>query len=343
MRGVVKTDLFFHIRWILEKMAQQQHFNCDGVTGERDPCTRRGVNELDGFHFCGTHLRIYNEARALHGPRPAARCHVISGRRNYCPYPCAPDHILCQRHLPLEEGGPRRQARLLAGWNADDLAELLANPDIFVVGMEDIDIPPELLVAPAVPLGPPPIAADPQNVHRKEVSEKTNKATKFLMGVKLPERGQENLWKIAAMKFLTFIRGHDMVMYVDVMADMEHWSAKETCREVGDYLYCILLYKLIVYIQSSEHANELWKRLWEECCESLHMCCEGHISRLCNVLVGFVEGLDPPVSLGEVLQQKMAAIASQDIPDADKKRMAIDFFDEHGIPDAERVAWLDAF
>lgn len=324
-------------------MAQQQDFHCDGVTGEREPCSRRGVNELDGFHFCRTHLRIYNEARVIRGPRPAGRCHVIGDRRNFCRFNCSPGHLVCHRHLPLEDGGPRQQARLLAGWNNDDLADLLANPDILIVGMEDIDIPPHLLVDPAVPLGPPPFALDPQNVHRKEVAKNTNKATKFLLSVKLPAKGQDTLWKMLAMKFAEFAGGVPMGLYVDVLSDIERWSKKDTCREDGDFLYGRLLYAMIVYIQKSEHANELWKRLWEECCEALYMCCEGHISRLCNVLIGFVEGLDPPVALGEILQQKMAAIASQDIPDADKKRLANDFFDEHGVPDAERVDWLNAF
>lgn len=323
-------------------MAQQPGFLCDGVTGEREPCSRIGGQEMDGFHFCVSHLRIYNQARELHGARPAGRCHVISRARNYCPFNCAPGHLVCQRHLPPEDGGPREQARLLAGWNDDDLAELLGQ-HIHIVGLEDIVIPPALLAAAiAAPPGPPPFAADPQNVHRKEVSVQTNKATKFLMSVKLPVKGQKMLWKLIGMNFLKFA-GEDMALYVDVLADIHRWMNTETCREEQDHLYRRLMYGLIVYIQKSEHKDEMWKRLWEECCEALHMCCEGHISRLCNVLVGYVDGLDPPVALGEVLQQKMSAIASLEIAEADKKRMATEFFDEHGVPDAERVAWLDAF
>jgi hypothetical protein len=47
--------------------------------------------------------------------------------------------------------------------------------------------------------------------------------------------------------------------------------------------------------------------------------------------------------LGELIQQKMAAIAGQDIPEDDKRRLANEFFDQHGVVEGERVAWLDAF
>jgi hypothetical protein len=44
-----------------------------------------------------------------------------------------------------------------------------------------------------------------------------------------------------------------------------------------------------------------------------------------------------------LLQNKMAAIAAQDLPEEEKRRQATAFFNEVGLPDSERVAWLDAF
>ena len=95
--------------------------------------------------------------------------------------------------------------------------------------------------------------------------------------------------------------------------------------------------------KDDERRTELFRRLWEECAESVGMCCEGHISRLCNVLVGFDEAFQPPVPFGEILQSKMAAIAGLDISDDEKRRQANAFFDEHGTPAEERTAWLEAF
>ena len=202
-------------------------------------------------------------------------------------------------------------------------------------------MPPE----PEVVWVPPPevpFAADSQNVHRKEVSAQTNKATKFLMNIKLPKKRQNELWKVLVTAFLRFVTAN-MGLFTSVIYDVSVWLKKDTCRELNDKLYRELLYRLIVYIQNSEHRDELFKRLWEECCDSLGMCCEGHISRLCNVLVGYVEGLDPPISLGELTQQKMAAIAGMEASEDDKRRMANEFFDTHAVPAGERMAWLEAF
>jgi hypothetical protein len=61
------------------------------------------------------------------------------------------------------------------------------------------------------------------------------------------------------------------------------------------------------------------------------------------VLVGFDDAFQPPVAFGELMQQKMAAISGLDVPEEEKRRQATQWFDEHGVPEAERVAWLDAF
>jgi hypothetical protein len=73
------------------------------------------------------------------------------------------------------------------------------------------------------------------------------------------------------------------------------------------------------------------------------MCCDGHISRLCNVLVGFDDAFAPPVPFGEILQNKMAAIAALEIETEEKVRQANTFFNEFAVPEPERVAWLEAF
>jgi hypothetical protein len=94
---------------------------------------------------------------------------------------------------------------------------------------------------------------------------------------------------------------------------------------------------------SEEVKHELNKRVFEECFESVGLCCDGHISRLCNVLVGFDDAFEPPVAFGEVLQNKMAALFALDIPTDEKLAQAIAFFNEYAVPEAERTPWLEAF
>ena len=100
---------------------------------------------------------------------------------------------------------------------------------------------------------------------------------------------------------------------------------------------------LWAYMKTSPAKDELVERLWEECYESVRMCCDGHLTRLCNVLCGFREEFKPPVSVGELLQQRMAVIAEKEIPVEDKVGEAWAVFEELSVPMDQREAWVEAF
>jgi hypothetical protein len=127
-----------------------------------------------------------------------------------------------------------------------------------------------------------------------------------------------------------------------VMNDVNDWYSRTTIREPGDRLYGRLLEGLWALIdkQPPTVRGELITRLWQEMAESVGMCSEGHISRLINVMVGFDDNFNPPVSLGEVLQNRIAAIAMSGAPDM--VIQAKSFMDSLGIPLAEQQPWLEA-
>jgi hypothetical protein len=73
------------------------------------------------------------------------------------------------------------------------------------------------------------------------------------------------------------------------------------------------------------------------------MCCEGHLSRLCNIFVGFDELFQPPVSVSEQLQNKLGAIALLEISTEEKIQQATQIFNELNVPQDQRAVWLEAF
>ena len=186
------------------------------------------------------------------------------------------------------------------------------------------------------------IARDAQNVHTQVVSRQTNAATEKLLGATVPLDQQTE--KSMARAWLAGVpTGWNRILAT--LNDVNTWFTTKTCRAPDDQLYRRMLRGLVAMINRTddEQRTELYKRLWEECSESVGMCCEGHISRLCNVLVGFDDTFRPPVALGELMQQKMAAISGLDVSEEEKRRQATQWFVEHGVPEEERVAWLDAF
>lgn len=128
-----------------------------------------------------------------------------------------------------------------------------------------------------------------------------------------------------------------------VVKDMKRWYRTDMCREKEDYLYKRALDGLWSRIRVSPAKADLVERLWEECYESLNMCCEGHISRLCNVMCGFDEAFKAPVSVGELLQQRMALIAEKEVDDLEKIAEAWEIMEDLAVPMDARDAWLEAF
>ena len=187
------------------------------------------------------------------------------------------------------------------------------------------------------------IANDAQSVHTAPVSQQTNAGTEKLLNAAVPNDQQTEKAMMRAWLAVPMQVGWSEMLRVST--DVNKWFNTASCRAQNDNLYRRLLRGLVATIKRTddEMRPELYKRLWEECREATGMCCEGHISRLCNVLVGFDEAFQPQVSLGELMQQKMAAIANLDVSEEEKRRQATMWFDEVGVPAAERAAWLDAF
>ena len=185
------------------------------------------------------------------------------------------------------------------------------------------------------------LAADTQNVHTAVVSKQTNSNVELLLEV-TPLVGVDTLATLTKWWMLETPQAFED--YWRVMEDVRHWYEKRTCKSTGDFLYKRVLNGLVAKLTTMEGEvfAELVKRLWEECEEAVGMCCEGHISRLANVLVGFDETFRPPVPVGEILQTKMAAIAELKLSPKLKLQKAVAVMDELNIPVDERAPWLEA-
>lgn len=178
---------------------------------------------------------------------------------------------------------------------------------------------------------------DPQNVHTKVVAVQMQAGEDILLNTPIPA-GQNTLAEIADQ--WEEKRDAD---FSQVMRDIHYWYATPYCREEEDHLYARMLDGLWARIKASPYKAELTERLWDEALDGVEMCCDGHIARLCNVMVGFDDAFKPPVSAGEILQNKMAAIAAKEISLGEKVTEAWPVFEELGVPMNERRAWIDAF
>lgn len=179
------------------------------------------------------------------------------------------------------------------------------------------------------------LAHDSQNVHTPEVNHQT------IEGLALLTEGASESDNTISELVEAWWGKHYRALE-SVVDDVLLWYRKSMCRNPGDSLYRRALDGLWTRIKASPHRTELTERLWEECSEARGMCCDGHLARLCNVMVGFDDAFKPPVSAGELLQQRIASIAEKEMDVHHKVGEAWKVFEELAIPMEERIPWLEA-
>ena len=254
----------------------------------------------------GNEVAHYDQVERLLGRRPFAEP-VFPPVRNY-------DGILQladQDRLWAPQGVPDRPG-LAADW------------------LEDRVLPP------AIPEGLGEmgrLAHDNQNVHTREVNENVNTSLDILLCVRNPINGFAGYWTYFPLNRETR-RMHN---------DMERWYNTESCRTESDWLYRKTLDGLWTLIAASPFKDELMVRLTQEADESVGMCCDGHIARLCNVMVGFDAAFKAPVSVAEILGDKIGAIAALDLSVEAKVVEAWKAFEELHIDHETRKEWISAF
>lgn len=183
------------------------------------------------------------------------------------------------------------------------------------------------------------IAGDRQNIHTAVISTQTNQGLKVLFEQVVPPDQATMFEIVTAWRELKVAEIKEIQ---SVLQDMAEWYTRSMCRAEGDFLYMRVLDHLWALILHSDENTELVKRLYQECFEAKGMCCDGHINRLVNVMVGFHDAFNPPLSPKEILQNKMSAIAMRDGSLDDKIKEAMEVFEEVKLPEEERQVWLDS-
>ena len=189
------------------------------------------------------------------------------------------------------------------------------------------------------------LAHDNQNVHTQEISKQMKDSIDLLLSVEVPAT-QTNTFNELATSWRRLAANQPELdaVYADAVA----WWNRPTIFAQGDKLYRKCLRGLWWTIKNykGEVREELEKRLWQECKEAAipySVCTQGHMARLSNVMVGFDDAFAPPVPVGEILQQKMAAISEMDIEYEKQIELAEAVLAELKIPHEEHKNWLAAF
>jgi hypothetical protein len=178
---------------------------------------------------------------------------------------------------------------------------------------------------------------DRQNVHTRVVNRQTNAIMSELakQPVKKKQKTMDEIMEIWQAKYTW-----DTIQ--PIYKDMTYWANVSEVEKEDDWAYRVALRALWAKIKTyeTETRDELTKRLFEECQDSVGMCAQGHLTRLANVLVGFDGSVAPQK---ESLQDRMVAISLLELDTELKIVQATKIMDEMNIPKEKQTAWLEAF
>lgn len=183
-------------------------------------------------------------------------------------------------------------------------------------------------------------ADDNQNVHTTEAVNRTKQVVKEVLKITVPQDYRWNVRTVSKTPGEIIMNCALGINACRIM--MDKYTLDENIYEMGNGIYGKVLDGVWQYIKHSNDKNDLCKILAEELRENVGMCLQGNLSRLCNVLAGYMEGIGPQESLAEILGREFAIISQ--IADYDERfAKANKILDENNVTDAGiREAWITA-
>jgi len=181
-------------------------------------------------------------------------------------------------------------------------------------------------------------AADRQNIHREvTVNEVVKKTIQKVITIPVPADYRWNMETIA--KTPGEIIAECKISIAAGKLLMEKYTSDETIYDMVSGIYGKTLDSVWQYIKEHADKEVLIKTLKTELEDNIGMCAQGNLTRLCNVLQGYVTDMPtPPVAeiLGDLLPPLMT-IKDRKV----RREKALQIMRTHNVPDDQQDAWLD--
>ncbi len=182
-------------------------------------------------------------------------------------------------------------------------------------------------------------AADPQNIHTTEAVTQTKEMVSMITKIHVPP---EYRWDAVNASKTPFEIGMECKLTQRAAWQMVSQYAMDTAiYDIEPGIYGKVLDCVWQYIKSSPDKEDLCKVIKQEMEDNIGMCAQGNLSRICNVLAGYMEGIGPQESVIERLGRLLPSLMSIDDPSKrieEGKRI----LQENKVPFAEWTHWLVA-
>jgi arsenate reductase-like glutaredoxin family protein len=180
------------------------------------------------------------------------------------------------------------------------------------------------------------LANDRQNVHTAVVVQKVKETVQKVLQIPVPPEYQTETLKTSGEIILECSLTKQSAWQM-----MAKYCGDEDIYELGRGIYARVLNSVWQYIKTSPDAADLKKILASEMTDNIGMCAQGNLSRLCNILSGYLEGVNVDTrSKNEIIGERIAKLVDIEhagVRVAAARRVLV----EHDVPEEEHNIWLD--
>lgn len=176
-------------------------------------------------------------------------------------------------------------------------------------------------------------AGDKQNIHTEIVVKKVKETVEKILKVDVPLE-----YKTDTLKTLGEIIGECKLSKQATLQMTHHYCNDHDIYDLGKGIYANVLNGVWQYIKTSENSEDLKRILKSELEDNIGMCAQGNLSRLCNILAGYMEEIDLR-SLNEMISDKLLSLLEiEDI--RERIVQARSFLDLQKVPRENWKEWL---
>jgi hypothetical protein len=179
------------------------------------------------------------------------------------------------------------------------------------------------------------LANDRQNVHTALVVTKVKETVQLILQIHVPREYETDTLKTPG----EIILGCNLSKQ-GAWQMMAKYCNDADIYELGEGIYARVLNSVWQFIKLSPDSEDLKKILRSEMEDNIGMCAQGNLSRVCNILSGYVDGINADVkSRNEIIGERFSALMI--IDDAEERaRHGNAILEELGVPPGERMDWL---
>lgn len=180
---------------------------------------------------------------------------------------------------------------------------------------------------------------DPQNVHTTSAVNQTKIMVDRIVKIVVPD---EYVWN---SRICSKTPG-EIIMECKLSAKGAWQMTAKYCQDesvydMGKGIYGKVLDGVWQYVRNSPDKRDLCSILRQEMEDNIGMCAQGNLTRLCNILSGYMEGIGVQESQSEILGRKLPLLI--EIEDqATRLAEAFKLLVETGTPEVQWLSWVES-